>query len=291
MVRFATWLAANRIRRVVFIAGFFPVIGLGLLSAATVVMTAQLRGPRDALLDCLLALAMLTGIALATGSDALFLGSSAALSWLLWLLLGSLAGRTGSLTLAVQAAVMLALFGMAIFIGVVGDPVAYWAETLETLYASFAEQGFEVSGDVDIGAQAALMSGVVIAGSLTGSTVALLLGSSWASAVTSGNFGEQFRSLRLGYLVGGLAAIAGLASVFGLQLSGTLLVFGAAFMFQGMAVTAWWSHRLQWPRGWWIGLVILPILVADLLIVVAALFAAMGFIDNWYGLRRSFDRT
>ncbi|MDP6437135.1 MAG: hypothetical protein QGG46_07890 [Gammaproteobacteria bacterium] len=291
MARFATWLAANRLRRVVFIAAFFPIIGLGLLSAATVVMDAQLRGPRDTAQDCLMALAILAGIALLTGSDVMLLGVSAALSWLLWLLLGSLAGRAGSLTLAVQAAVLLALVGMAVFIGLVDDPVAYWSEMLETAYANFAEQGFDVSGEVDVAAQAALMSGVVVAGSLTSSIVALLLGSSWASAVQGGSYGEQFRSLRLGYFIGGLAALAGLASIFGLQLSGLLLVFGAAFMFQGMAVTAWWSHRRNWPRGWWVGLCILPALLVDLAVVIGVLFAAIGFIDNWYGLRRSFDRT
>lgn len=287
MARLAMWLAANRVRRVVFIAGFFPLPGLSLLSAATVVMAAQLRGPREALLDCLMALALLAGIALLTGMDVVLLAGSAALSWLIWLLLGSLVGSTGSLTLAVQAAVVLALAGLGLFVGLVGDPVSWWSTVLDSIYKDLAEQGVTVTADVN--EQAALMSGVVAAGSLTGLIVSLLIGSAWASTVRKGNYGEQFRALRLGYFIGGLAALAGIAELLGLQLSGLLLVFGAAFMFQGLAVTVWWSTRLHWPRGWWIGLCILPFLLPDFLIVVAALFAAVGFVDNWYGLRRKVN--
>ena len=68
--------------------------------------------------------------------------------------------------------------------------------------------------------------------------------------------------------------------------SGALLIFGAAFMFQGMAVVAWWAHGLGWPKGWWIGLCIPPILLPDFLIIEAALLSALGFVDNWYDLRR-----
>ena len=110
----ATWLAAQRIRRVVFIAGLFPLPGLGLLSAATVVMAAELRGPREALIDCLLALLLLGLMGLAVGMDVPLVAASAAISWLVWIGLGTL-GRS-SLTLAAQAGVLLALLGLVLFL-------------------------------------------------------------------------------------------------------------------------------------------------------------------------------
>jgi hypothetical protein len=252
------------------------------LSAATVVMTIQVKGGREALNDCLLALALLTGISIVSGGDALVLMMSAAVSWLLWMLLGGVVRRTGSLTLAVQATVMLALVGLGLMLGMLDDPVAYWSEVLQTIYADY---GMTVPAEID--RQAALMSGVVAAGSMTGAIISLLLGSSWASAVGSGTYREQFRHLRMGYFLGGLAALTGIAELLGVHLAGLLLVFGVAFMFQGISVVAWWSNLLRWPRGWWIGLCILPLLSPVFYIVVGMIFATIGFVDNWYGLRKA----
>lgn len=283
MSGFATWLVAQRARRVVFIAGLFPVPGLGLISAAVVVMAAQVKGPREALLDCVFALIALAGMAWFSGMNVPLLLSSAAISWLLWLALGTIVARTGSLALAAQVAVLVALAGLVVFNLATNDPVAYWAEVLELLYADLATQGIVVTADIE--QQARLMSGAIIAGSLTGGMIVLLLGSAWASRVLDGNFGQQFTELRLGYVIGGLAALAGVAGLFGLGLDGALLIFGVAFMFHGIAVVAWWSRRRGWPGGWWIGLCILPILLPELLLIEVALLAMLGFVDNWYGLR------
>ena len=270
-----------------FIAGLFPLPGLGLLSAATVVMTAQLSGPREALTDCSLALLLLCGIAWFAGMDVPLLAVSATLSWLVWVALGAL-GR-GSLALAMQAAVLLALLGLVLLLVLVDDPVAYWLTMLESIYQDLVEQGMLKEADMvaaDLQTQATLMSGLVMAGTLIGSTLSLLLGSAWASAVREGNYAAQFRALRLGYVIGGLAGVAGLAELFGLGTSGALMIFGAGFMFQGLAVVAWWANQLAWPKGWWIGLCILPVLFIQLLLTGLLLFAAIGFIDNWYSLRR-----
>jgi hypothetical protein len=283
---FAAWLMAQRARRVVFIAGLFPLPVLGMISAAVVVMSAQIKGPREALFDCVLAMVLLASMAWFAGMDIPSLLGSAAISWLLWLVLGTIVARTGSLALAVQAAVIIALAGLVIFALAIGDPGAYWLKVLEVLYADLAEQGLKVSANIE--QQAEIMSGVVIAGSLVFTLVALLLGSAWASRLSAGNYAQQFTELRLGYVIGGLAALAGIAGLFGFGFDGALLIFGAAFMFHGIAVVAWWAKRRSWPRGWWIGLCILPILLPDLLVITLALFSALGFVDNWYGLRRAF---
>jgi hypothetical protein len=282
---FAAWLVKQRIRRVVFIASLFPLPLLGMISAAIIVMAAQVRGLRETLLDCVLALVLLAGIAWFADMDLPVLLGSAAISWLLWLALGTIVARTGSLTLAVQAAVIIALAGLVIFNLVIGDPTAYWGQALEVLYADLAKQGFEITANIE--QQAKLMSGIVIAGSLTGGIIALLLGSAWASRLSDGNYAQQFVELRLGYVIGGLAALAGVAGLFGFGFDGVLLIFGAAFVFHGIAVVAWWSRRRNWPGGWWIGLCVLPILLPDFSIFILALLSMLGFVDNWYGLRRA----
>jgi len=274
----------QRARRVVFIAGMFPLPGLGLLSAAMLIMVAQLRGPREAIADGVLAMLLLTAIALLVGMDLPVLAATAGLSWLVWVGLGALQGWSGSLQLTVQVAVVVALAVLIAMLLMFDDATAYWISVLETLYKDLGEQGVKI--ETDVRAQAGLMSGVVVAGSLTGSLLALCLGSSWASAVAGGDFGALFRQLRLGLVIGVLAVVVGLAEWLGLSTSGALLVFGAAFTFQGVAVLAWWADALAWPRSWWIGLCILLILVPNLLIIGLVLLSAIGFIDNWYNLRR-----
>jgi len=280
----AKWLSAQRARRIVFIAGLFPLPGIGLLSAAAVIMAAELRGARDASIDCLVALLLVAGMAWLAVMEVPLLVTSAAVSWSVWLVLGGLMHRSGSLTLAIQAALMLALLAMLLLPLVIGDPVAYWADLLEAVYSDLAEQGVAV--DVELEQQAKLMGGLLLAGSLIGTVIALILGNFWANAVRETAGRDRFRQLRLGYIIGGLAGIAGVAELLGVETYGVLLVFGAACMFQGMAVVAWWAHKMAWPRGWWIGLCILLILLPSMLIAGLVLFAAIGFIDNWYSLRR-----
>jgi len=99
----AKWLAAQRVRRVVIIAGLFPLPVLGLIGAATVVLAAYLNGFREALLECGLALVLLLAIAWASGMDVPVLAASAAVSWLVWAALGAI------------AAALLFLIGNALF--------------------------------------------------------------------------------------------------------------------------------------------------------------------------------
>ncbi len=65
--RFGAWLAARRVPRVAFIAGFFQLGLFGVFSTAVVMLAAIARGWRVAVTDCLLAGALLVGFALAAG--------------------------------------------------------------------------------------------------------------------------------------------------------------------------------------------------------------------------------
>jgi hypothetical protein len=253
----------------------FPL--LGMVSSAVIVMSAQLKGPREALLDCLFAMALLGGMAA--------LLQIAAITWSVWLALGTVAWRTGSLTLVIQAIVILALVGSVVFQLVIGDPLEFWREPLTQIYANFAAEGLDV--EMATAQLAPLMSGIVLAGVLTSSMLVVLLGSALAGRVSGRSLVQQFLTLRLGYVIGGLAGLVGVATLLGFELEGPLLVFGAAFMFHGIAVATWWAKARSWLSGWWIGLCILPALLPDFMIVEATLLAALGFVDNWYDLRRA----
>ena len=72
-----------------------------------------------------------------------------------------------------------------------------------------------------------------------------------------------------------------------LPTGGAVLLLGTAFMFQGLAVLIWWSRMWAWPGGWWLGLLVVMMLLPSIFVLVTMSLATVGFIDNWYGLRRT----
>ncbi|MDG1462431.1 MAG: hypothetical protein P8R04_02585, partial [Gammaproteobacteria bacterium] len=224
---------------------------------------------------------------------------SALVSWSIAAVLGGVNYRYRSFTLVVQLAVLLVLAGMLIFMAVVGDTAAFWqqvinkmiddlpADLMVQLTAEFLAQGIDVEQVVLLVSQ--VMTPIVAAALLSSSLIAVLIGSVWASAVRSESFAESYRSLKLGYVIGGFAALLGIASLFGFAAaSGMLMVVSMAFLLQGIAVLSCWAEYKHWPGAWWAA-VILPLMFMPIMPVPAAVMgfalAALGFIDNWYTLR------
>ena len=161
------------------------------------------------------------------------------------------------------------------------------SDLMAELTAEFAAQGVEVEQVVSLVSQ--IMTPVVAAALLSSSLIAVLVGSVWASAARNESFGDSYRSLKLGYVIGGFAAVLGIASLFGFATaSGMLIVVSMAFLLQGIAVLSCWAEHKHWPNAWWAA-VILPLVFMPIMPVPAAFMgfglAALGFIDNWYTLR------
>jgi len=265
-------------------AALFPLPFFGLVSSGIVAMNAQLRGGYDALADCALALMLLAVMAGFVGLDFGLVMGAAALSWLIMAGLGNIVAATRSMTLAIQASVVLALLALLGLELIIGDPVRFWSPILEQAYADLAAQGVDIQ--VDIASQAKITGAALVAGTLIGTLLSLLLGSAWARAVKPDLAVQPFAELRLGYVIGGLAALSGLGVMFDWSSAGALLVFGTAFMFQGIAVLAWWAGRFNWPAGWWLGLLAVAVLLPQMFVLLIMVLATVGFVDNWYGLRR-----
>ncbi len=291
MARFAAWVVAHRLRRVGCITLFFLLPLVGFISAAVVVLVANVKGPREALIDCLLALAVLSVVLAVAGAGIAAVEITTALVvWCTSIGLGSLVGRYRSLTLAMQAVVLVSVVGLLGLVGWIGDPVVFWRDLLDLL----AEVSRQASGvDIEplswesLEQLAPIMAGIMASAVLVALSLALLLGTWWASGLHGGSFAAMFRNLHLGYVIGGLATIAGIAAILGLQpLAGNvLLVLGTGFAFQGLAVVYWWSWSKQWPRGWWLALYFPLFLGPAVRMSEMALLVTLGFIDNWYRLR------
>jgi len=285
---FGSWLAERRAPRIALIAGLFMLPLVFLVSAAIVSLISQLRGWRQAFTDCLLALAVVIGITLLAGDNWLVFAVSAAGLWSAAIVLGGLAGRYRSLTLPMQAAVAAGMVGIGIFFIVVNDTEGFWQQFLKDEIKQLAALGLTVDRPEVLLDQARIMTGSLAGSVVLFSLLALLLGSWWAGKAGGRPVRDMFIQIRLGYVIGGAAALSGVIALLGATgLAGNLLLVAAVgFMFQGLAVIYWHGTVRKWP-GPWPFLVYLPLgLGPQLAVAWIFILVALGFTDNWYGLRR-----
>lgn len=282
----AHWLLARRPLRVVLIAAAFPLPLVNLLSSAMVAMVAVARGSRTALEDAALAAGLLALLLAVSGAQWLAPALTAGLAWSAVAAAGGLAGRYGSLTPAVQLLMALVLAALLVAWLVWGNAGGLWQPVLDNLLRQLESAGTPME-ELPLAAMAALMSGFVAAGVLTGLLLALLLGC-WLAAATGGPpAGAMFRDLALGRVLAGAGVLAGLGAALGLGLAAHwLLVLVAGFVFQGLAVIHWTARERDWPSLWPLGLYGPLLLVAPLAALILGALASVGFMDNWYPLRR-----
>lgn len=290
---FGAWLAARRVPRIAFIAGFFHLGLFGVVSTAVVMLAAIARGWRVAVTDCLVAGALLVGFALVAGGPWQVFALSAGAVWPVAIGLGGLTGQFGTLILPLQALLVLAGAAVAAFSLTVGDTTAYWTRALELLAAELEAADMQVLASPEaLTAWAPVMTGLTAATAVISMVLALILGSWWAAGAGGPGLGPMFRKLRLGNVIGGAAALAGIASIAGAgQLANDLLlVLATGFVLQGLSVVHWYAKKRQW--SWPVLLLVyLPMLPALVGLTVASTvwlaIAAIGFIDNWFPVRRA----
>lgn len=289
---FGSWLIRHRGARIGLIAGLLPLPPTSVFSAAIVVAVTIARGWREALVDCVIALVVLSVVTTIAGGAWEQVLPSALPTWILAVWLGSLTGVYGSLALALQVLLVISLIGMAGFVIVVSDPIAFWERILTEFAAQMNEMGVQFAEPDALLALAPVMNGVVAASVVSSSMLALILGAWWAAAAGGPPFREMFTSIRLGYVLGGVAVIAGIAATFlPVQLAGNaLLVLGIGFMFQGLSVVHWLVQARGLPWAVLIGVYLPFFMGASIMLVVLFLLAAVGFVDNWYGLRRAVTK-
>jgi hypothetical protein len=284
----ADWLAERRVSRIALIALFFPLPLLALVSAAVAVFAVGVRDWRVAAEDCAAALLLLAGGTALAGGYWLEISLGAVLTWAVSIALAHLR-KAGSLTLAVQTAVLLGLAGALSFSLGSRDPQAYWEEVLRDLAGRAKTAGIEI-GPPDLMAGAAqMMTGMMAASAVASSIAALLLGCWWAGRTGGRSLAAEFCELRMGRVLGLAAGVVGLLFLTAARPTADdlVLVLGAGFVLQGLAVIHWHGAKRGWPKRWplllYMPLALLPALAATELLLLALL----GLVDNGYSLRRS----
>lgn len=291
MAGIAEWLTGRRLSRIALIAFLFPLPLLAVISAAIVVLATNVAGWRVAGQDCTAALLLLVAATALAGGFWFEIGIGALATWLIAILLGHLR-RAGSLTLAVQTAVVLGIIGTLAFTLWSRDPQAYWEQVLRDLTERARSAGLTVVPADLVPGAAQVMTGMMAASAVASSMAAVFLGSWWAGPVAGQSFGQEFRRLRMGRVLGVFAGVVGVVFLAGLRanVDDLLLVLGTGFAVQGLAVIHWHGVTREWPKLWPLALY-LPLALSALAVFEILLLALLGLIDNGYSLRRAGSKV
>jgi hypothetical protein len=263
--------------------GMLPFFGVGFfffLPGAVPALFALARGPRAGAViaagaTALLALAIWSiGRPVPVGLVYAFwvLGPPLALAWVL--------KRSGSLALALQIAVLGGMLMLVVLHATLGDPTQFWLPVVRQLAGEMEQRGLAL-GDALIEALARSLWGWVTVLTLLLGMGAVFLARWWQRlALEAGSFGAEFQQIRLGRVLGSLAAVAVIASFVTDQ---PLVDDLARFLVSALAlVGVAAAHRIRHERGAnvaWLWAVYLLLVFASPVAVPA--LAGIGFVDNW----------
>lgn len=294
MKAFATWVMKGRMQAVIA-ATVLAVLALlvtplALLSAAVVALTVLRQGWREGLLVVVSALLAIGGLGGLLFQMPLATAIVGAVLWVPAAVLGGVMGRTGSLRLAIEAAVVGAAAVVGLQYLLMADPSAFWRDALNEFLVQRIDP--ETLQAADVGALvevlAGWMPGGVAATWLLGVIASLLLARYWASLLDRpGAFGEEFRELRFGrwllLLLPVLLAFGVLVTGGEPNLIGQLYLVGMVlFLLQGVSVAHGLVADFSASPAWLVGLYMLLIFVAP---HGATMVALAGYADGWLNFR------
>lgn len=282
------WLLASPLRSglaaaALALSRLFDVFGAGLLA-----LVALRKGFAPALKMIFVALPLVFVAGYVSG-----LGAALPLAvlglWLPVLLLSQVLRQTGSLALMLQAG-----------IGIAGTALLAWyvldAEPLASVQAFIAEQLLPLMQRMEgaptqltesqLTAMARFAPGLLAAGSLVVSSLAVMIGRWWqAIAFNPGGFRHDFHRLRHGRIA--VLAIAALTLAAAMTRQPVVIGFAlagvAVLIFQGVALVHGVVAAARQPGFWLWGMYGMLLLLP---LPATALLAIAGSIDNWMDFRR-----
>jgi len=294
MKAFANWVMKGRMQAVIA-ATVLAVLALlvtplALLSAAVVMLAVQRQGWQEGALvvgSALLAITGLGGLLFQMPLATLLIG---ALLWLPAGILGGVLGRTGSLRLAIETAVVGAGLIVLLQYWLLEDPAAFWGDALNEFVVQRVDPEMLAASNIGqlVELMAGWMPGGVAATWLLGSVASLVLARYWAALLDRpGAFGAEFRQLRFGrwllLLVPVLLVVGVLMTGGEPSLVGQLYLVGmVVFLIQGISVAHGLVAEFGGSPAWLVGLYLLLVFVAPQGVTVVAL---AGYADGWLDFR------
>ncbi len=285
---FASWITENPGRAVVVtgLLGLLPLFGLGFaffLPGAVPALVVLVRGPRPGLIVAGGATVFLTLAMWMFGRPV-----PVGLIYSAWVLgpplaLAVIYGRTGSLSLCLQLAVLVGALLLVLLHVTLGDPEKFWAPFVRDLAQEMQRRGLPMDLEKDglVETLARTLWGWVTALTLVLAMCALFLARWWQTLPEqAGRFGAEFQQLRLGVVLGTAGAVLiGASAMTDRPLVDDLeRIFLGALMLVGLAAAHRFKATGRLNAAWLWAIYVLLVLAAPLMV---AAMAGWGFVDNW----------
>jgi hypothetical protein len=194
--------------------------------------------------------------------------------------------RAGGLQLAFQGSVLLVSFAVLALHLVGPGPEVLVAPMVEELTKVLGESGVQPQEIESIRNAGSALLGLLASFVLTEMLCGLFLADWWLGlGAGDRRFGEAFRELRLGRVLGVPATvIIAVALVLPAPVVQNLAPLARfAFLFQGLSVLHAWAHAKRWHAGYLVPVYVL--LVSPLVGVAVLGLGGLGLADHWFNLR------
>jgi hypothetical protein len=285
---FAAWLVARPQNAILGLAVTLLLPAPQLTSGVILVLLVLAQGTRQAVIEALVAGAAVLTTSLLFGTSMAAAMTLIAGTWVPVLLLAVVLVSTRSLTLTMQASVIVAVSMMIGFYIVVPDPVAYWQPYLELMAEIARQSGLELNEEL-LNAEVMTVSATLAFWMLY--IVGLLLGYGLyrkLPAETS-HYG-WFRDLNFGRVIAFTMALVSLLAfvVEATWLQNVAFVMFVAFWIQGLALLHFMQAESMIPPG---AVVAVYVLVPLLQVVMITALAVVGYMDAWFGFRRRLKKA
>ena len=284
----AAWLVARPQNGVLGLAGTLLLPLAPIVSGLVMVHLVFRHGLRMAVLQGVVAVAVLATVALIMSAAVEQILLNATTTWLPGMLLAALMRSQRSLALTMQVSVIVAIVVTLAFFVVLGDPAVYWNEVITTLAKLFEENGLQEQASLLASRQEVIvpqMTMIFVFLSWSLYVLVVLLGYALFQSLPGQTavYG-QFCDLNFGRVLALIMAVTSVLAVLtqAAWLQNVAFVMFATFWIQGLAVLHWLRAQKRMPVFILIAsYALLPIL--NVLLVAA--FAVVGYTDAWFNYR------
>ncbi len=284
----AAWLVARPQNAVMGLAVTLLLPAPQLTSGVIMALLVLAQGARLAVMEALMAAAVLLTVSLLFGVSVSQIATLMAGTWIPVLLLAVLLLGSRSLTLTMQVSVIVAVAGMLVFYVVVADPIAFWQPYIEQMTELARQNNLQLNTEL-FSAEVMTISAVLAFWMLY--IIGLLLGYALYGRLPgeTAAFG-RFRDLNLGRVI---AFTMALASVLAFLVDVTWIQNMAFVMFvmfwvQGLAIVHWLHGEGILPLA---ALIAVYALLPFLQVLLMTALAVFGYVDAWFGFRRRMKKA
>jgi len=283
----AVWLVARPERAVFVLIATFLLPITQILGSAILVLLVLSRGLLRAAIIAGTTFAAILVLTLVSAMPVSQLIQVALTIWLPGMALALTLQRMRSLTLLLQATVLLAIAAVIGLYVVLGDPAAYWREILEEFAGMWRDAGLQKESEIfdQLQPYAPQMTGIFVSIGWLLHVVAFLAG--YAAFISlpgqSCGFG-RFADLNFGRVLALVLALTSLAAMFSaaIWLQNFAFVLFVIFWLQGLAMLHWLRGQGRLP-----GVVLAVVYAATVLLgpLLVTAVGVMGYTDAWFNYR------